>query len=139
MARNYLTEDQYYNYPIDEAQTIFNLQNPDKEFLDFYFSKPRDLGFFPTSVSQNPAMVDYGIMGTDQANNFQFQNFMKDLEEIGLTPSGKEVGYVGYDPAESMDISIGRKTPQLGDLTGFIDDFGTITARERELENLFNN
>ena len=40
MARNYLTENQYYNYPIDEAQTMFDLQNPDKEFLDFYFSKP---------------------------------------------------------------------------------------------------
>jgi len=67
------------------------------------------------------------------------KGIMQDLDEIGLTPSGKEVGYVGYDPAESMDISIGRKTPQLGDLTGFIDDFATITARERELKDLFSS
>lgn len=91
MARNYLTEDQYYNYPIDEAQTIFDLQNPDKEFLDFYLSKPRDLGFFPTSISQNPAMVNYdGILGTDQANNFQFQTSAYEDDEEGDVEALKE-------------------------------------------------
>jgi hypothetical protein len=64
---------------------------------------------------------------------------LQDLDEIGLTADGKPVGYVAYDPAESMDIAIGRKIPQLGDLTGFIDPFATITARERELKDLFSS
>jgi len=93
MARNYLTEDQYYNYPIDEAQTIFDLQNPDKEFLDFYSNKPRDLGFFPTSISQNPAMVNYGIGTLPQFDMANLPMYEKDDSEQEYIP--------GTDPQES--------------------------------------
>ena len=103
---------------------------PSKEITDYqnFLTKSPDFVSFD-EYQRNKNLASKGIM----------QNFSEqDLDEIGFTPSGKKVGYVRYDPAESMDIAIGRKIPQLGDLTGFIDPFATMTARERELENLFN-
>ena len=58
----------------------------------------------------------------------------QDLNQIG-----KGAGYVGYDKNELAAIAAGTKTPQLGDLTSFIDPLATITARERELKNYFDS
>ena len=58
----------------------------------------------------------------------------QDLDEIG-----KDADYVGYDKNELAAITAGTKTPQLGDLTSFIDSLATITARERELKNYFDS
>ncbi len=61
------------------------------------------------------------------------------LVPIDLEQIGKGAGYVGYDKNELAAIAEGTKTPQLGDLTNFIDPLATITARERELKNYFDS
>jgi len=74
-------EDQYYNLPIDEAETMYNLQNSDKEFLDFIRRQPQDLGFFPKNVVQNPAMVNYGITSLPEFDMANLPMYEKDDEQ----------------------------------------------------------
>ena len=74
-------EDQYYNLPIDEAETMYNLQNSDKEFLDFIRTQPQDLGFFPKNVVQNPAMVNYGITSLPEFDMANLPMYEKDDEQ----------------------------------------------------------
>ena len=74
-------EDQYYNLPIDEAETMYNLQNPDQEYLDFIRTQPQNLGFFPTNVAQNPAMVNYGITSLPEFDMANLPMYEKDDEQ----------------------------------------------------------
>ena len=53
----------------------------------------------------------------------------QDLDEIG---EGSD--YVGYSPQELADISTGRKTPQLGDLTDYIKVLANEDALKRYFE-----
>jgi len=74
-------EDQYFNLPIDEAETMYNLQNPDQEYLDFIRTQPQNLGFFPTNVAQNPAMVNYGITSLPEFDMANLPMYEKDDEQ----------------------------------------------------------
>jgi len=80
MAFEKLT-DQYYNLPIDEAETMYNLQNPDQEYLDFIRTQPQNLRFFPTNVAQNPAMVNYGITSLPEFDMANLPMYEKDDEQ----------------------------------------------------------
>ena len=53
----------------------------------------------------------------------------QDLDEIG---EGSD--YVGYSPQELADISTGKKTPQLGDLTDYIKVLANEAALKRYFE-----
>ena len=59
---------------------------------------------------------------------------LQDLDEIG-----QGVDYVSYDKLKNMGLSEAGATPQLGELTGFIDPLANISARERELNNMFTD
>ena len=74
-------EDQYFNLPIDEAETMYNLQNPDQEYLDFIRTQPQNLGFFPTNVAQNPAMVNYGLTSLPEFDMANLPMYEKDDEQ----------------------------------------------------------
>ena len=56
---------------------------------------------------------------------------LQDLDEIG-----QGVDYVSYDKLKNMGLSEAGATPQLGELTGFIDPLANISSRERELDNM---
>ena len=62
---------------------------------------------------------------------------LEDLDEIG-----QGVDFVSYDKLRNMGLSEGAgdgTNPKLGELTGFIDPLATITARRRELDNMFTD
>ena len=70
-----------YNY-FDEGEANINLD----EFQDLneFISRrrqPRDLGFFPTSVAQKPAMVNYGIGTLPQFDMANLPMYEKDDEQ----------------------------------------------------------
>ncbi len=69
-----------YNY-FDEAETNFNLENPDQEYLDFIRRQPQNLGFVPTNVAQNPAMVNYGINSLPEFEMANLPMYEKDDEQ----------------------------------------------------------
>jgi hypothetical protein len=69
-----------YNY-FDEAEANFNLENPDQEYLDFIRRQPQNLGFFPTNVAQNPAMVNYGITSLPEFDMANLPMYEKDDEQ----------------------------------------------------------
>jgi len=81
MAFEKLTENQYYNLPINETETMYNLQNPDQEFLDFIRRQPQNLGFVPTNAAQNPAMVNYGITSLPEFDMANLPMYEKDDEQ----------------------------------------------------------
>ena len=68
MALEKLTENQFYNEPVDNmgGKTFQELVYPN------FISRNNILNAtnIPIVAAQNPAMVNYGIMGTDQANMF---------------------------------------------------------------------
>jgi len=112
MAFEKLTEDQYYNLPIDEAETMNNLLNPDQEYLDFIRTQSQDLGFFPTNVAQNPAMVNYGISSLpefDMANLPMYEtDDEQDQEYINqVNQSNNKFGGI-------MDLLMGIAIPGYG-------------------------
>jgi len=55
---------------------------------------------------------------------------LDDLSEIG-----EDADYIGYSPEEKAAIAAGTKTPELGDLTDFIDIEANKSAMERYLED----
>jgi len=70
-----------YNY-FDEGEANINLD----EFQDLndFISRrrqPKDLGFFPKNVAQNPAMVDYGIGTLPQFDMANLPMYEKDDEQ----------------------------------------------------------
>ena len=65
----------------DEAETNFNLENPDQEYLDFIRTQPQNLGFFPTNVAQNPAMVNYGLTSLPEFDMANLPMYEKDDEQ----------------------------------------------------------
>ena len=70
-----------YNY-FDEAETNIDLD----EFQDLndFISRsrqPKDLGFFPTNVAQNPAMVKYGITSLPEFDMANLPMYEKDDEQ----------------------------------------------------------
>ena len=73
-------ENENYNY-FDEAETNFNFQNQGKEFLDFIRSKTPDLGFIPTNVAQNPAMVNYGLTSLPEFDMANLPMYERDDEQ----------------------------------------------------------
>ena len=60
---------------------------------------------------------------------------MMDLDEIGRDSTGKELDYIGYSPAEKIAIAAGAKTPELGDLTDYINIDANKSAMERYLNS----
>ena len=73
-------ERKNYNY-FDEAEANFNLENPDQEYLDFIRRQPQNLGFFPTNVAQNPAMVNYGLTSLPEFDMANLPMYEKDDEQ----------------------------------------------------------
>jgi len=74
-------ENENYNY-FDEGEANINLD----EFQDLndFISRrrqPKDLGFFPKNVAQNPAMVDYGIGTLPQFDMANLPMYEKDDEQ----------------------------------------------------------
>ena len=65
----------------DEAETNFNLENPDQEYLDFIRTQPQNLGFFPKNVAQNPAMVNYGLTSLPEFDMANLPMYEKDDEQ----------------------------------------------------------
>ena len=105
-------ENENYNY-FDEGEANINLD----EFQDLndFISKrrqPKDLGFFPKNVAQNPAMVNYGI-GTlpqfDMANLPMYEtDDEQDQEYINqVNQSNNKFGGI-------MDLLMGIAIPGYG-------------------------
>ena len=70
-----------YNY-FDEGEANINLD----EFQDLndFISRsrqPKDLGFFPTNVAQNPAMVKYGLTSLPEFDMANLPMYEKDDEQ----------------------------------------------------------
>ena len=81
-----------YNY-FDEAEANFNLENPDQEYLDFIRTQPQDLGFFPTNVAQNPAMVNYGLTSLPEFDMANLPMYEKDdVEQVDYLPGQEPSG-----------------------------------------------
>ena len=98
---------------------------PSKEITDYqnFLTKSPDFVSFD-EYQRNKNLASKGIM----------QNFSEqDLDEIG-----EGADFVSYDKLRNMGLSDAGTTPQLGELTGFIDPLATMTARERQLKNLFD-
>jgi len=70
-----------YNY-FDEGEANINLDEFE-DFNDFISRRrqPKDLGFFPTNVAQNPAMVDYGITSLPEFDMANLPMYEKDDEQ----------------------------------------------------------
>ncbi len=104
-------ERKNYNY-FDEAETNFNLENPDQEYLDFIRRQPKDLGFFSTNVAQNPAMVNYGISSLpefDMANLPMYERNDEQSQEYinQVNQSNNKFGGI-------MDLLMGIAIPGYG-------------------------
>ena len=90
-----------YNY-FDEGETNFNLENPGQEYLDFIRTQPQNLGFFPTNVAQNPAMVNYGLTSLPEFDMANLPMYEDDDEQVqylpGQEPSGiaKLIDYLPF-------------------------------------------
>jgi hypothetical protein len=119
MAFEKLTEDQYYNY-FDEGEANINLD----EFQDLndFISRrrqPKDLGFFPKKVAQNPAMVDYGIGTLPQFDMANLPMYETDDEQVdylpGQEPSGiaKLLQYIPFVGEKSLGRAIIDMLPKM--------------------------
>jgi hypothetical protein len=67
-----MTEEEFANLTLEEGTDLdYLIPNP-YGFFPQNFTYPRNTltQNIPIAIAQNPAMVDYGIMGTDQANMF---------------------------------------------------------------------
>lgn len=99
---------------------------PSKEITDYqnFLTKSPDFVSFD-EYQRNIAQAPRGIM----------QNLSEqDLDEIG-----EGADFVSYNKLRNMGLSDAGTTPQLGELTGFIDPLATMTARERQLKDLFSS
>ena len=110
-------ENENYNY-FDEGEANFNLENPDQEYLDFIRKQPKDLGFFPKNVAQNPAMVNYGI-GTlpqfDMANLPMYETDDEQVEYLGSEPTGiaQLLDYLPFVGEKSLGRAIIDMLPKM--------------------------
>jgi hypothetical protein len=87
-----MTEEEFANLTLEEGTDLdYLIPNP-YGFFPQNFMYPRNTltQNIPIAIAQNPAMVDYGIMGTDQANNFQFQTSAYEDDEEGDIEALKE-------------------------------------------------
>ena len=110
-------ENENYNY-FDEGEANFNLENPDQEYLDFIRKQPKDLGFFPKNVAQNPAMVKYGISSLpefDMANLPMYETDDEQVEYLGSEPTGiaQLLDYLPFVGEKSLGRAIIDMLPKM--------------------------
>jgi len=114
-------ENENYNY-FDEGEANINLDEfQDLNDLNDFISKrrqPKDLGFFPKNVAQNPAMVKYGISSLpefDMANLPMYETDDEQVEYLGSEPTGiaQLLDYLPFVGEKSLGRAIIDMLPKM--------------------------
>ncbi len=145
-----------YNYLQDKVPQTFNTFKDSPTLVDFYQNmqsvpvndtidirekfdrsgilsevQPVQTFEFDSSQMESPALPagQGGLTIAELQGLIDNATATQDLDEIG-----KDNDYVGYSSQELADISTGKKTPQLGDLTDYIKVLANEAALKRYFE-----